>query len=103
MYVGNFENDLQHGYGEEYVDGVQVFKGYWINGEMVDENGFPIIEEEKEEVLPEKKNNKKKAKFSKSPPPKITTQRGNHKSPVMKNHNQTVKNETFVRRCGCSK
>ena len=33
MYVGNFENDLKHGYGEWYIDKKCVFKGYWLNNE----------------------------------------------------------------------
>ena len=29
-YVGNFENDLKHGYGEVH-ENFNVLKGYWMN------------------------------------------------------------------------
>jgi hypothetical protein len=46
IYKGNFENDLKHGYGEEFSADGTMRSGYWINGNMVDTDMGPIIEDE---------------------------------------------------------
>lgn len=49
-YIGNFENDLRHGWGVLYCDNnIRLYEGYWLNNEALekeDEGIETIVEEE---------------------------------------------------------
>ena len=51
-YLGNYENDLRHGYGKLSYQETIYYEGYWLNNQaVVFQTENPTIEESEQERL----------------------------------------------------
>ena len=92
-FVGNFENDLKHGYGEIYENGQTMVSGYWMSDKKV-ESSMSYVDERYANKNKSISNSKSKSKKKRKRSPK-TKKKSLEKSLSPQGN--------YQRACGCKR